>query len=389
MITPYLQVRSDCLLYYNLNDYRPARVIAPILKKAYSGKVTEGAKKRIQKAIDILVQKSPTRMKFNPITGKYFPFRMSFVTLTFSTKQLLDTKKVYNGMLKPLLRKLRKGTQFSYVWKAEFQSDVDYQGKHKEHGGQLHYHIASNQVIPWHELRKEWNKLQRKEGYLVEFGMKHGHYNPNSVDIHSVHKVQNLAAYLGKYMSKDDSLKGKEGTQYEGKKVDGKVWDCSTDLKLNRFSFELSGHTETKVKEAVQKGTVKQIDLEHCTIFQTKDPLAFLSPYIFKKYLNWRDNISKPIQKQSKMEKLTPTLQEQINILVDQKVTLQSQYFNAHHFSLKCFMAGDTDLGEEYRQKSWNIKKELKIKSETLQSLYKQKAVLASKLKRSIDLFGS
>ena len=383
MVTPYLQIRNDCLLYYSLNDYRGARNIVPITKPAYSGQVTEGAKKRIQKAIDILVQKSPTRMKFNPVTGKYFPFRISFATLTFSTKKLLDTKEIYRTMLKPLLRKLRKRDQFSYVWKAEFQSNVDYQGKHKEHGGQLHYHIASNQVIPWNVLRKEWNHLQRKNGHLEEFGLRFGHYNPNSVDIHSTYKVQNLAAYLGKYMGKDDRIEGKEGTEYEGKKVDGKVWDCSTDLKKQRFSFELSSYTEDKIKAAVDRKEVQQINLEHCTIFKTKEPLRFLSPYVFKDYLNWRDNIIKSPPKTTKMKEPVLTLNEKINLKVNEAAELQAKYFKALHLfeSLDKGLPWSVLSGYAFDRDSLHL--QLKNCQQDLKQLYIEKAKLSNKVKQS------
>jgi hypothetical protein len=277
MKIPYLQVRNDCLLFYEQPAVRPPRNFKGFKSKAYSGKVTTGASKRIKKAIDILVQKSPPRMTYNPITFKTFPFKLNFITLTFSCAKFIDGDEGYEKCMKPLLRKLRKLGQFSYVWKAEFQQDTDYHGNKKKHGGQLHYHIASNRFVPWTTVRKEWNNLQRKAGYLKQYGLKHGHYNPNSIDVHAVHQIRDLCAYLGKYMSKDSP-----------KKLKGKVWDCSKDLKQDRFSFIVDSFSDTAIRQAVKAGTIKQIDLEHCTIFKTKTPLKYLSPTEIQRYKQWQ-----------------------------------------------------------------------------------------------------
>ena len=277
MKIPYLQVRNNCLLFYELPAVQPPRKHKEITQKAYSGKVTDGSRKRIQKAIDILVQKSPSRMTYNPISGKTFPFRLNFVTLTLSCSRFIDGDEGYTKMMKPFLRKQRKHGNFSYVWKAEFQSDKDYHGHKKANGGQLHYHIATNTFLPWTDIRRDWNRLQHKAGYLKAYGLKHKHYDPNSIDVHAVYQVNDLAAYLGKYMSKSGA-----------RKLNGKIWDCSTDLKRKRFSFIPTDSQYIKISQAVKAGSIKQINLEHCTLFKMRDPLKWMTPVQYQDYLLWR-----------------------------------------------------------------------------------------------------
>ena len=97
--------------------------------------------------------------------------------------------------------------------------------------------------------------------------MKYKSYDPNSVDVHSVYKVNDLAAYLGKYMSKDQKKnKGNEDSKNGLKFKEG--MDCSKDLKQNRFAFTPTYRQELKIREGVRKGQIKQINLEHCTIFK-------------------------------------------------------------------------------------------------------------------------
>jgi len=316
MKIPYLQVRNNALLYYELSTVQPARFFKEGITKAYSGKVTEGAKKRLQKAIDILVQKSPPRMTYNPVSQKTFPFRINFITLTFSCSRFINGKEGHMNMIKPFLRILRRRQKFSYVWKAEFQGEENHKGEKKKEGGQLHYHIASNMFIPWQEMRKQWNRLQRKNGYLVEYGLKNGHYNANSTDVHSVYAINDIAAYLGKYMSKE-----------QGKKLDGKIWDSSKDCKENRFSTEPVYEQAQKIRQAVKDKKIEQIDLEHCTIFKTQNPLDYLTVTQFKHYTAWRDNKIIKIKPVMKNQIKPLTNAQQIQKLKIEQSDLQGCYF--------------------------------------------------------------
>lgn len=316
MLIPYFQIRNKALLYYELPDVQPARVFKPGIKKAYSGTVTIGARKRLQQAIDILIQKSPARLVYNPVTQKNFPFTINFITLTFSCSRFIDGKEGYKNMMKPFLRFMRKRGAFSYVWKAEFQDEKDYQGKYKENRGQLHYHIASNQFIPWNDMRRQWNRLQRKNGYLEEYGLKHGHYNANSTDVHSVYKINDIVAYLSKYMCKEAT-----------KVLDGKVWDSSKDCKGKRYSTMAVGEQQAKIKEGIRKGDITQINLEHCTIFQVKNPLDYLTTSQFKEYLNWRNNVIMEKKKEEKKTFVKETEKEELIRLLSERSDLQGCHF--------------------------------------------------------------
>ena len=263
---PYLQVRSDCLIFYELPAVRKGRKSTLPCKPAYSGSMSNGAKKRISKAIDILIQRSPAKITFNPITRKYFPFDLNFVTLTISSHKNVNTDFAYKNLMKPFLRKMRQSGNFSYIWKAEFQKR-----------GQLHYHLATNTFLPYTNIRNSWNNLQRKHRLLDDYAKRFGHYDANSTDVHATYKIGNMKAYLTKYLSKTDNLK-----------VKGKTWDCSTDLKQNRFSFTPSWHAEEKIIKGLKSGQIKQIDLDHCIIFKMSDPVSFLPVSAYKDYLKWQ-----------------------------------------------------------------------------------------------------
>lgn len=179
-----------------------------------SGTLTKGAKKRLKQSIELLIDISPKKWFTVPSTGKRFQFQITFLTLTLSASQKdISDKTIVKSLLDPLLQVLRRKYKCkSYVWRAE-----------KQKNGNLHFHITTNQYIPYDTIRDDWNRIQNKLGFIDQFAAKYGHTNPNSTDIHSVRGVRDLARYMIKYMSKDvpDDLR-----------VNCKQWDCSLDLKI-------------------------------------------------------------------------------------------------------------------------------------------------------------
>lgn len=292
---PYVQFRTSSIIQYSQPDrpyYRdpekkypnPFKVLysdsKPVeeKKQAYSGTVTKGAQKRIAKAVSVLMQTSPVQKFYSPISGKKISFKLGFLTLTISSvKKLLTAKEAHKLLLEPFLRILRNRYKLrSYIWKAELQKR-----------GQIHYHLTINRWIHYKELQRIWNSLQQKAGLLNEYFSKKGHYNPNSIDIHSVKNVQNLEAYLVKYLSKNESDKGA---------TTGKIWDCSMNLKqANYFTDMLDSGIAEQIEQYKKAGKVRIIQSDFCSIviFRGVKPQNVLSNSGKKRYLEWVTTIQK------------------------------------------------------------------------------------------------
>lgn len=224
---PVLQFREKSIIGYSEyiytgNKWRSeikASLMRDIRKehKSYSGEITVGAKKRLTKAISLLVQSSRKQQILNTVTNKWQSFKLSFITLTIpecNTKP--DAKFCNKNLLEPMLRTLRRKYGLkNYVWKLELQKN-----------GMVHYHLSSSLFINHVHLRNEWNRILERTGMLKDFENRHGHLNPNSTDVHSVKKVKNLEAYLIKYVSKDDEF---------GRTINAKVWDCNKALKSQKY----------------------------------------------------------------------------------------------------------------------------------------------------------
>ncbi len=254
-------------------------------KKAYSGTLTKSGKKRMEKAITLMCQASPTRYIYNPIINRHHYHKLSFVTLTVSDSKInRNAKEVYKTCLRPTLQWLTKykGVKL-YVWKAELQKR-----------GQIHYHLATPTFINYQELRNKWNYLQLKAGYLEGYYEKYGNHNPNSTDIHSMRKIKDAAAYLTKYFGKEQAQSKAEGEENkpETPKTVGKVWDCSLNLKnANYFTCEESATIDQNIQNAVKAGKAylevsDYFSILYCYKIKPEHLLPISDRFRMQEYLN-------------------------------------------------------------------------------------------------------
>ena len=278
------QLRENCIINYYQSErvyngyYFKSQIQIKKLRELnrYSGTVTTGVKKRISKAVDIMLQLSPEKTIYNPIVRAHHKFRLSFITLTIPNQENKpNVAELNKTVLARFLDWLRKYHNVKlYVWKAELQKN-----------GMPHYHITLNQFIAHDKIKAKWNQLLRDEGYLNEFKKLHGHEHPNSTDVHSVRKVKDLASYLIKYLAKAGSKE---------EKTKGKLWGASQVLtKSSFYSFEESGRMFAKVKRFIQEGKIEEVSLDFITIWKFKGVKAIhvLEPLAYKSYVKYQNSI--------------------------------------------------------------------------------------------------
>ena len=285
---PHIQVRSNALVYYELPESPFHHRRHNISKyKGYSGTVTDHAAKRIKRTVDVFLQRSPERRVLNTVTGNWMDFRLNFVTLTVSAKQCVDAKeshaalKVFLQHFKQIPRKKAVSEQLrSYLWKCELQER-----------GQIHYHLTTNSFMHLGHIRRVWNGIQFRRGWLDDYKAEHGHTDANSTDVHAVYKVRDIQAYLSKYLSKsgrkDVSEAGFPCATYLPC-INGKIWDCSNDLKISRFADEMDSATDGLIRDGLARGEVRQLSFPRCEVFCTDRPTDYLSIPQFTDYQNWR-----------------------------------------------------------------------------------------------------
>lgn len=188
---------------------------ANLKENKHKGKVSAKAMKEIKNCVNWLIASAKQKTLYHAESKKYYTFKVNFITLTLpDTYSEITDKILKTDLLNPLLTTLRKGYGLkNYIWKLEFQQN-----------GKLHVHLTTDTFIYWKDLRRLWNKRLISCGHMARFKAEHGHTDPNSTDVHAVYKINDLAAYISKYMSKNDD---------QLDKVKGRIWQCNQGLAAN------------------------------------------------------------------------------------------------------------------------------------------------------------
>jgi len=285
---------------------------------AYSGKLTTGSKKRLTKAITLMVLMARAKWIFNEINQRMQFHKLSFITLTVSaTQEKLSGREAYDKLLVHFIQWLRRTKNVTtYIWKLELQAN-----------GQIHYHITTPSFIAWQEIKDKWNNLQRAAGIIDQYranqlewhkdgfrvrewllpnwdeqaqyqaylnGMATDWQEPNSIDVHAVEKIDDMAAYLCKEIAKE--------CQNQTATI-GKIWDCSMNLKKNKlFSMEVTSDQDRKLEEWEANGKVEVVRGDYFNIYRFKENKVedLLNPMqlkMFNDHLDYVKNDQPPEEK--------------------------------------------------------------------------------------------
>jgi hypothetical protein len=125
--------------------------------------------------------------------------------------------------------------------------------------------------VHWKSIRRKWNEIQFKNGYMKKWTEGNVRGDPNSTDIHSVVNTDDLAKYMVKYMLKNETGK---------RKIESHVWGCSPEL--TKMTFCIDEH-DIGFSEAAKTITLQSEGkrLEHATLWLHR-PLSklILTPLI-------------------------------------------------------------------------------------------------------------
>lgn len=280
-IVPYVSISpSKVCLYNRLENYTSNKSYSQLFNEEnlqinkQQGEISKKARRKIESAIDWLLYTSSDKKAYSKKAGKYYNFKIMFVTLTLSSTQMHSDFEIKEKLLNQFLVEARKKWSCKkYLWRAESQKN-----------GNIHFHIIFNKFIPWQWIRTVWNRIQNKHGYVNRFaksqheihkngfkffknhpyklsykqqlknyraGMSGNWFKPNSIDVHSIKKLKNISRYLSKYCTKNDKnllkpeLSTKETRYYKGlqkgnsRQIEGNLWYLSTELSRYKSAIEV------------------------------------------------------------------------------------------------------------------------------------------------------
>jgi hypothetical protein len=249
---------------------------------AYTGLLSKGSAKNLKRSIENLLVLAVEKKAVNQKMNREFKWKVNFVTLTLPCAQgKWSDKEVKAQCLDNFIKSAKRRFKLkNYVWRAE-----------RQRNGNVHFHILSDVYMDHTNLRLCWNHQLAKLGYIDIFDKKHGHRNPNSTDVHSVGKIKNLAGYMIKYMCKpaflakcfiaqppwknpERKVKSSKKSKRFSKlmtlkeaKIDGRLWDCSENLKRKeKCTFIIDSKTGEIIEKAIHEKTCKYKVTENCSL---------------------------------------------------------------------------------------------------------------------------
>jgi hypothetical protein len=278
----YLTVHPNSLLIRNENLYDTPKPhwnresLANLERNVHHNKMSDQSSRKCKRAINYLLFNSQKNYNYSKLNWRDLQFKIAFITLTLSSEQKHSDNYIKKFMLNNFLIEAKRLWNIeNYVWRAEKQANNN-----------IHFHILVDRFIPWQEIRAVWNRIQNNHGYIAQYrknmkayhrfgfklnnellskwnvtnqlkayktGIKTNWSNPNSTDIHQIKLINNVAAYVTKYMTKDkkaNHLRIKASSisyekkhlknmhslsfatmRYLRKKAEtGRLWSCSVEL---------------------------------------------------------------------------------------------------------------------------------------------------------------
>tara|TARA_R110000868_G_scaffold410416_2_gene698396 strand:+ start:281 stop:1240 length:960 start_codon:yes stop_codon:yes gene_type:complete len=174
-----------------------------------SGILSKKSKQKLLNSINWLVASAKNKKAFHFKTQNSYDYKLTFITLTIPIQENNQvTEKEFKSLINTWLTYARQYLKLkNYIWKIEAHKD-----------GRLHIHITADTFLHYQKIRASWNAILQKRGLLEYHFSKFGNYNPNSTDIHSVRNVNNIQAYISKYMTKASAI----CIQFKGR-----IWGCN------------------------------------------------------------------------------------------------------------------------------------------------------------------
>ena len=198
IVEPALRIHPDSLVmfsqchYTNYQPHSNHNSLLNLNSNFNHNNLSPQAKRKLEKAIKYLIFTATDKEAYNNKTKSKFRFKVNMVTLTLSSSQVHSDQTIKSQCLNQLLLELKQHYSVkNYVWKSEYQVN-----------GNVHFHLLTDQFIPWFELQNRWNRIQNKLGYVDRFKYDKAVKAPNSTDVHSLRKINNVVNYCTKYMVK-------------------------------------------------------------------------------------------------------------------------------------------------------------------------------------------
>lgn len=269
---PVVQLSKQKLVVYNYHENRKRSSEDKKVErkcdtsKKFTGEISHRTQQKIKHIVESWTEAAKEFKKSSLCQKKTYRPTFTFVTLTLSSAQEHSDNQIKRDLLNHFLIWMqREAGVKNYIWKAESQKNKN-----------IHFHVLADNYIPWKLIRSKWNNIQNKLGYIDRFEKLHGHREPNSTDIHQLKNVQNPAAYISKYICKNQ----------EYRKIEGRVWSCTNCLgNIKKFEYLPDWRTWEIIRILSNKAGIFKKKKDYCTMF-AGDIITEIKKYLSYEYKN-------------------------------------------------------------------------------------------------------
>lgn len=301
----HTQVIDSWLNKYHADPtYKKEGIFQKNLQKAKSTlNLSKNSVRTLRNSVNSLIFLSKPRTVYSPSKNPIYNFRGAFITLTIPAAQNTtdtDMKKCLDLFLQDLRRVYKVK---NYVWRSELQKN-----------GNVHFHIVIDQYIYHKVVRNYWLKALRHTSYVQDYqkkflpmsfvnyrnyrlssmesslqnsdkvlksivkayayGVRTMWLSPNCTDIKNIYNVNQMSAYVAKYLAKE-CKKLADGETFcpdyqpteERIAAFGKVWGRSTSLSGLKYIFPyVLESVQTFIDALIDSGSVFTKTYEWATI---------------------------------------------------------------------------------------------------------------------------
>lgn len=310
--------KNHLKFHARLSDYFEnfkSKKLENLIDNSCEGLMSVKSSKALRVAISWLNFESKNQKVFCSELNRDVNFKLNFITLTLPVPQIkcivLSDDTVIDGNLSANYWKyVNEGSAYAifnysddfckhdllnhfltimrrdfkvhnYVWRAETQKN-----------GNIHFHITLNKFIYLSDIRAAWNKVLGKTDMIkkyskkfsgmtflqyksyrysignpnmkdvrkaYDYGVKTAWSDPNSTDVHAIHKIKNIAAYLCEYLTKNNA---------DFRRLSGFLWRSSMLLsKLKSGVQYISSAVDNELRYLMKRLPNKIIKSDYATIF--------------------------------------------------------------------------------------------------------------------------
>jgi len=283
------------------------------IKFSDDGVMSGATQRKISKAVKYLNFVTLPQKLNNPVTGKDFNFKICFATCTLSSPQCHSDNEIKSKIINQFIIELKQKYKVAnYIWRIEKQKNKN-----------AHFHFLLDKFIPHTELRNIWNRIQNKLGYVDQYQqrmqlIKYKEYvqlfknsrkstpqsilaswkkgkatnwcYPNSTDIHSLLFIENIDAYIIKYLNKEDQNKG----------IAGRLWSCSHSLSNLTGAREIIDNSiHEEIESLINSGLCRHVKGEYYEIvftdwFKLEKSKCYILMSMLREWLINQFNLKRP-----------------------------------------------------------------------------------------------